>query len=116
MLMCVQLVMNVPFTAVYFATYESTKQIIGHREEEEEGLLVQVCLDLAAAPLCAADTEGKVHKPAAVHGNRAYGWSEASSRLQPESVFSQQRPSCSESTFPEGTQDLAAWQAGLGVR
>lgn len=34
--------MNVPFTAVYFATYESAKKAIGHREGEDEGLLVQV--------------------------------------------------------------------------
>ena len=37
----VQLIMNIPFTALYFATYESSKKILG-RTDEDEGLLVQV--------------------------------------------------------------------------
>ena len=36
-----QLLMNIPFTALYFATYESSKKILG-RTDEDEGLLVQV--------------------------------------------------------------------------
>ena len=41
----VQLLMNIPFTALYFATYESSKKILG-RTDEDEGLLVQVIAGL----------------------------------------------------------------------
>lgn len=36
----VQLLMNVPYTAIHFATYESCKTYFGHGDEET--LLVQV--------------------------------------------------------------------------
>ena len=35
-----QLVMNVPYTSIYFATYESAKELLGH--SHDEGLLVQL--------------------------------------------------------------------------
>ena len=35
--------MNIPFTAIYFATYESAKKALGAREaQQEETLLVQL--------------------------------------------------------------------------
>ena len=37
-----QLVMNAPFQAIYFATYESGKKAMGVHGEEEERLAVQV--------------------------------------------------------------------------
>ena len=38
-----QIVMNIPFTAIYFATYESAKKALGAREaQQEETLLVQL--------------------------------------------------------------------------
>ena len=46
----VQLLMNIPFTALYFATYESSKKILG-QTDEDEGLLVQVISGLPAEQL-----------------------------------------------------------------
>ena len=36
-----QLVMNVPFTAIYFSTYESAKKLL-NQADREEGLLTQL--------------------------------------------------------------------------
>ena len=49
-----QIVMNVPFTAVHFATYESAKTAMARwagREQEEETLLVQLLAGQAPALL-----------------------------------------------------------------
>lgn len=51
----VQLVMNIPFTAVYFSTYESTKKLLG-KAEEDEGLLVQLVAGGIAGGAAAAVT------------------------------------------------------------
>ena len=43
-----QLVMNVPFTAIYFTTYESAKKLLNQAEDREEGLLTQLTAGGAA--------------------------------------------------------------------
>jgi type III secretory pathway component EscS len=52
---CVQLIMNVPFTAVHFSTYETVKRLID-RTGEDEGLLTQLVAGGTAGALSAAST------------------------------------------------------------
>lgn len=50
---CMQLIMNVPFTAVHFATYESAKTAMARWagwEHEEETLLVQLLAGEGSCP------------------------------------------------------------------
>ena len=51
----VQLIMNIPFTAVHFSTYEATKKFLAE-SEEDEGLLVQCVAGGLAGGLAAAVT------------------------------------------------------------
>ena len=46
-----QLVMNVPFTAIYFTTYESAKKLLNQANDREEGLLTQLTAGGAAGAL-----------------------------------------------------------------
>lgn len=50
-----QLFMNIPFTAIYFATYEGSKKLLG-RHQEDEGLLVQLIAGGVAGGSAAAVT------------------------------------------------------------
>ena len=47
-----QLVMNVPFTAIYFTTYESAKKLLNQAGDSEEGLLTQLTAGGAAGDEC----------------------------------------------------------------
>lgn len=49
------LFMNIPFTAIYFATYEGSKKLLG-RHQEDEGLLVQLIAGGVAGGSAAAVT------------------------------------------------------------
>ena len=51
-----QLFMNIPFTACYFATYESGKKMLGADDTEDEGLLVQLVAGGMAGGAAAAIT------------------------------------------------------------
>ena len=49
-LLCLQLLMNIPFMAIYFASYEGAKQALINHSRGEETLLIQVRCD--AIPGC----------------------------------------------------------------